>query len=272
MHRELRAQYRAAMRRRGLAETTITKRSAELGRWLAFIGVGWPRATRGDVERWIDSRPLSVRTRYVAISNLAAFYRWAERESICQANPTSLVERPRLPRTVPRPARRAQVDVAIGAADTNMAATLVLMADLGLRCCEVACLRWSDVDLAEGLAYVRGKGSHERMVGIPERAGMVLSMLATMCALDDASDPAAAVVQPAATAAGISHRVRRYLGAQGLDCSAHQLRHLYATRLLAATGDLTMVQQALGHASIATTAGYAAVDTVAALRAARALD
>jgi site-specific recombinase XerD len=42
--------------------------------------------------------------------------------------------------------------------------------------------------------------------------------------------------------------------------SAHALRHTFATGLLAKTGDLRLVQAALGHASIASTTIYAAID------------
>lgn len=256
------------MARRGLAETTILKRMGELGRWLDHVGDRWPRATRADVESWLDRRDglTAIKSRYNAVSNLSAFYLWAQRNELADHDPTALVERPRLPRTVPRPARRDQVDEAIEAADPSMAAALVLMADCGLRCCEVAALGWGDVDLPQGVIYVKGKGSHERMVGLPARAAMVLSVLQVI------GEDGEAVVTPATTAAGISHRVRAYLHASGVPFSAHQLRHLYATRLLSATGDLTVVQRALGHSSVQTTAGYAAVDPVHAIEAAQALN
>ncbi len=44
--------------------------------------------------------------------------------------------------------------------------------------------------------------------------------------------------------------------------SAHSLRHSFATGLLARTGDLRLVQAALGHASIVSTTIYTGVDRV----------
>ena len=78
--RMVRDAYRAAMRREGQARTTILKRSAELGWWLDHVGERWATATRHDVDDWLDGRTLAASTRYVAISNLHAFYMWARRE------------------------------------------------------------------------------------------------------------------------------------------------------------------------------------------------
>lgn len=63
-------------------------------------------------------------------------------------------------------------------------------------------------------------------------------------------------------------RISQWLKAAGIQgCSAHSLRHSFANALLARTGDLRLVQAALGHASIASTTVYAQVDR-ARLRAA----
>lgn len=261
------AHYVAAMERRGLARGTIYARSAELRRWFVFMGTAWAMATRRDVERWIDTRShLGLRARYTAISHLSAFYRWAIREDLAAADPTTAVERPRLPQQLPRPVPAELVN-RIVAESGELTLPALLMLDAGLRCCEVAALRWRDVDLEAGAMYVFGKGARERLVGLPSRLRMALYVAAA----DSTSEW---VIGRQLSACRVSQLVAarfRELGLLGV--TAHRLRHTYATRLYRATaGDLRAVQLALGHASVATTQIYAAVDLERVLDAARLLD
>lgn len=85
--------YGRAQRREGYAATTIVKRVGELRSWLHWIGDRWDQADRHDVDDWLDSRRLAMSTRYVAISNLSAFYRWARLEDLCSGDPTDLGRR-----------------------------------------------------------------------------------------------------------------------------------------------------------------------------------
>lgn len=257
--------YRVSMRRRGLAASTVYKRSCELRAWLEHVDGCWESATRADVEAWLDARELGPKATATAVSNLAAFYRWAQREGLTSTDPTTLVERPRLPMRLPRPARRGEVEAAVEMAEPWLRRALLLMVDAGLRCCEVARLEWDDVDLAAGVLLVRsGKGGRDRVVGIPAR--LALELLPAMCG---ARGP---VIERRLTACRVSQLVCAHLRASGSRATAHQLRHLYATRLLEqAGGNLLAVQQALGHASVTSTQIYAQVSPSIALAASRDL-
>lgn len=257
------AEFTRAMRRRNMRPQSIDKRASEIRRWLAYAGDLWVIADDDLVEDWLDARDVSATTRYCAISHLHQFYVWAHRRRLVTEIPTVSIERPRLPRRLPRPARRHDVEAAVEAAPVEMRVMLALMIDGGLRCCEVAVLDWAQVDLDLGTIHVTGKGGHERVVGIPARLAV------TLAALDDVTGP---VVGRRLSACRVSQIVNAYLHRHGITSTAHQLRHLYATRMLVQTGgNLLAVQQALGHASVTSTQIYAQVDPRSALDAAHLL-
>ena len=252
--------YVLAMRRRFLAEGTVSARRYEIGRWLA-VCPGWVTATGEDVERFLDARRLGPRARYTAISHLHRFYVWAIRDGHASSNPTVDIDRPRLPHRLPRPARLADVELAIAGAPPRLATVMLLMVDAGLRCCEAARLDWRDVDLAAGVLIVRGKGDRDRMIGLTARVA------ANLASYDDDTGP---VFGRTVTAGRLSQLVNRELRTAGV--TAHQLRHTFATRAYRLLhGDLLAVAQLLGHASVITTQIYARVDVDAAAAAVRRL-
>lgn len=248
------------MQRRFLADGTVSARGYEVRRWVSACP-GWVAATDEDIERFLDGRALGARARYTAISHLHRFYVWAIRHGLTVTDPTAAIDRPRLPRRLPRPARLEDVELAIAGAAPRMAAVLLLMVDAGLRCCEAARLEWRDVDLGVGVMIVRGKGDRDRMIGLTPR------LAASLAAFDDVDGP---VFGRTVTPARLSQLVNRELRDAGV--TAHQLRHTFATRayrLLA--GDVLALAQLLGHASVINTQIYARVDTEAAAAAVRRL-
>ncbi|MEM1333927.1 MAG: tyrosine-type recombinase/integrase [Actinomycetota bacterium] len=258
-------QFAAAMRRRHLAPSTIKARTYEVRRWLSWCSstsTHWLAPTTRDLERFLDQRELGARATYTAISHLSQWYRWLRRQELVDVDPTELLERPRLPRHLPRPARMDQITTAIEENAGEMRIMLTLMADAGLRCMEVAGLEWDDVDLDQGVMFVRGKGGHDRMLGMPDRLRRVLA---------ESDELAGRVIGRELKPGTVSYLVNAELRRRGINATAHQLRHLYGTRMLEASGDITAVQQALGHASVTSTQIYARVDPRKAQSAARAL-
>jgi integrase len=165
-----------------------------------------------------------------------------------------LVVRPRLRPDLPRPANDTDLALALAVAVGPMRAAIVLASSCGLRCVELARLRWRDVGLDS--IRVHGKGDRHRVLPIS------IDVRDALDELDRVDDYVLPWRESSDISPGrrVSHAVNGFFRELGSDVTAHQLRHWCGTRAYAATGDLRAVQGYLGHASPATTAIYAALD------------
>ena len=252
------------MRRRNWAQSTRLRRLSEARWYLEAVG-DWRAASWRDVEHYLDRRDVGASTARDIVSNLRAFYRWAGREGYCDQDPTALVDNPRVPRRMPRPAADDDIAIALAAADARMAAMLALMAGCGLRCCEVAALRWENVDLGAAVARVIGKGDRERPIWLSPDVIIRLVVL-------DTTAPGPVFLNRfgrACSKAVVSVAVNDHFRALGLEARAHRLRHWHGTDGLARTGNLAVTRDMLGHATTATTELYARLVPGAAAEAQR---
>jgi len=263
------ALYADAVRRspRRYAPGTIHAKLREARWWVELVGDPWS-ATVHDVERAVSDRRLSASGSRDVVTHVRAFYRWAIRNGHTATDPTATVDLAPVPRRLPRPARDVAIGVAIGAASPAVCAMLALMAGAGLRCVEVSRLRWCDVDLIGGVIHVTGKGNRERVLEI---AAPVRRALAAIDA-----DTVHVFTSPTSgapyRACRVSQIVNRHLSGCAAGCTAHQLRHRFATAALAASGgDLSIVRDLLGHSTVAVTEIYAAVTPGVAGRVARSV-
>lgn len=221
------------------------------------------------VEAWLASdrrqAPGSLRVR---LSALAGFYTWARRRGMVTIDPCDGVKPPRAVRAVPRAFTEDMVaTLERSCSHTRERLIVALMVQEGLRCCEVANLQVTDLDRREGTILVTGKGGHERVLPLTER---VLRALADY----EAEFPpphfgplirsirSARSASKGLTAGSISDIMRRVLTDAGLKhgprdgVSAHALRHTAASDVLERCGDVRVVQEMLGHASLTTTQIY----------------
>ncbi len=129
----------------------------------------------------------------------------------------------------------------------------------GLRVAELCGLDVDDVDLAEGTVVVLGKGSKERRVPIHERCALVIERYldsARSLLMGEDSPPGALFFNRRGRRLG-PRDVRRILDARSPSPThPHALRHTFATHLLDGGADLRVVQELLGHSSLATTQLY----------------
>ncbi|MDQ3270216.1 MAG: tyrosine recombinase XerC [Pseudomonadota bacterium] len=212
-------------------------------------------------------RGLSPKSLQRRLSACRSFYAWLLRQGRIPANPAAAVRAPKAPRKLPQvldpDEAKALVEVStdapLGLRDRAM---LELFYSSGLRLSELCALHWQDLDLADGLVTVLGKGSKQRSVplGSHARAALAQWRASTGAASDSPVFPgrAGGPIGPRA----IQLRMRLLAQRQGLfkRVHPHLLRHSFASHILESSGDLRGVQELLGHADIATTQIYTHLD------------
>ena len=257
---------------RALAKNTLDAYGRDLGRLAAHVGDVDP-STIGDAEV-ASLLADNVRSGFGArssarqLSGLRGFFRFLVRERAIVADPTTLVDRPKLGRRLPKVLSFEDIERLLGAPDpmtprgVRDAAMIQLMYASGLRVTELVTLRIGDVDMKRGVVTPVGKGEKGRLVPIGEVALQHLTVY-----LDS--------VRPLTARANVhwlflSRRgnrmgrqgfwklLRRYakLAAITAPISPHKLRHSFATHLLRGGADLRAVQAMLGHADLGTTEIY----------------
>lgn len=152
-------------------------------------------------------------------------------------------------------------------------AILLLLARLGLRAGEVVALMLEDIDWEAGVFTVRGKGSRQAQLPLPEDVGEALVDYLRdgrpLCSSRQVFIRQRAPLNGFATSVAICDVVRRAIERCGLSPpfkGAHLLRHSLATHMLGSGASLGEIGDVLRHCRPETTQIYAKVD-VEALRA-----
>ena len=249
--------------RRGHLANTIKKRTLCLRALSRHLGAkSLLEVTREDIELFLDGRNLSPGSRAGWLSHFHNFYAWAIEEELTSTDPTVRIRRPRLRRYLPRPACSDQLLDALCYADPVFRAWIKLAAFQGLRVQEIAGLDVHDVDLTNRrLRVVQGKGGKERILPLHEDVAEALICLPMPRQGRVFQRPRGGSYSPAE----LSRVFNLRLAEHGVEATAHQLRHWFATNLYAATGDLRVTQELMGHASPQTTAVYAGFSAQAAI-------
>lgn len=207
--------------------------------------------TPEQAETWWATRDyLAIKTRQRTLSCVRSFYRWAIRFDHVDRDPTRRLDPPHQGKRLPKPMARADMLKVLAAADPAMYRAVSLGGYCGMRVAEVAALDWEHVDIEARRIIVRGKGDNDRAVG--------MSPLLLDAILPNTGGNVVTAGGTPFTAGTLQRRVNRLITSVGVPGTFHKLRSRYATVALASTGNLLAVSRALGHASPASTAIYAA--------------
>lgn len=214
---------------------------------------------------------LSARSRARALVAIRGLFRHLVAERWLEADPTSLIDSPRMVRRLPGVLGEEAVAKLIAQpADTvrgrRDSAMIELAYASGLRVSELVMLQMADVNLHQGVVRITGKGNKTRMVPLHNEARVKIQNFIE-------NDRPLLIRDPAERAVFLTDRgrpmtrqafwktLRGYARRAGVrlptgDISPHKLRHSFATHLVQHGADLRSVQAMLGHADISTTQIY----------------
>ena len=207
------------------------------------------------------------------VFELRAFGDYLLHQQLWQENLFRRVYAPRLPQRLPHYLTHAEVGLLLAAPDADTPqglrdrAILETLYASGVRVSELASLDLRDVNLSTGEMRVIGKGDKERivLVGRPALGALQLYLREGRPSLQGERPPRNALFLNRSggrlSVRSISEVVRRAGVAAGIGqtVTPHVLRHTFATHLLDGGADLRVVQELLGHSSLATTQIYAHV-------------
>ena len=276
---------------RGRSEHTRRAYLADLRSLFAFLderapGAGLSAVSLPVLRSWLAAQAGTGTARTTLARRTSAvktFTAWATRRGLLADDPAVRLQLPKARRTLPAVLRQDQAIAAMAAADLGaeqgdpLALRDRLIVELlyatGIRVSELCGLDIDDIDTGRRVLRVLGKGNKQRTVpfGRPALAALSAWLSDGRPALVSADSGPALLVGPRGRrldprqARTVVHQtVGAVDGAP--DIGPHGLRHSAATHLLEGGADLRIVQELLGHSSLATTQLYTHV-TVARLRA-----
>ena len=276
---------------RGRSEHTRRAYLGDLHSLFAFLGERVPDAapthlTLPLLRSWLAAQAGAGAARTTLARRTSAvktFTAWALRSGLIDADPATRLQVPKARRTLPAVLRQDQALDAMSAAESGaqqgdpLALRDRLIVEMlyatGIRVSELCGLDVDDVDTSRRLLRVLGKGNKQRTVPFGEPALRALeSWLADgrPALATETSGPALLLgargkrIDPRQAHTVVHQTMSAVDGAP--DIGPHGLRHSAATHLLEGGADLRVVQELLGHSTMATTQLYTHV-TVARLRA-----
>lgn len=232
--------------------------------------------TTSDVRAWIASLSREgniARTLRRKAQSLRAFFRYLLKHGIIATNPTSTLNLPKLPRSLPDIVRSDEMETILDNKENSLTLSedkesdlrsLVIteiLYTLGLRRAELISLNDPDISFSAGEIKVTGKRSKQRVVPTPEKLLYYIKewqdLRDTLWPDLESPKPLLVVKGKRISASQIYSVVKTSLESTSTrKKSPHALRHSFATAMLNEGADLNSVKEFLGHSSLSTTQIY----------------
>ncbi len=261
---------------RNASAHTLRAYRNELQRFAEYLGpeIGWKEVDHVFIRGFLGqlhSQGLSKVSVARALASIRSLYKWLAREGIVQQNPAKLVATPKLPKKLPRVPTMEEMNGLLNSELPETAsfperdrALFELLYGCGLRNSELVGIELADIDEANGVILVRGKGKKQRYVPLegaaaealqayrPERQKLLnaTGKSTRRLFINRRGGPL--------TTRSVGRIVKQIAVAKGLppDIHPHTLRHAFGTHMLTEGADLRAIQELLGHERLSTTQKY----------------
>jgi integrase/recombinase XerC len=264
---------------RNASRETIRNYRSDLRQLAAFLhhtgsvsrSIRAGRITAEDIRAylsWLDRNGEKGSSLARKLAAIRSFYRFLIREGTVQKSPAENIRSPKLPKPLPRVLTKddagALMEFPDGRSSRSLRdrALLETLYSTGARVSETVGINLGDLDQAEGLVCLRGKGRKERVVPIGDVAIRAIQQYRHSLPLpSERCGPSSPIFLNhrggRLTTRSVARIVAQYSSRlAGGAVSPHALRHSFATHLLDEGADLRSIQEMLGHASLSTTQKY----------------
>ena len=249
----------------------------QVAAYLKDVGVRWNRAGNLVLRGYLASlheKRLGKSTIGRKLASLRSFYEFCVRRKWITENPARVLTTPRQEKKIPSFLSEEETAGLLDLPKTGKPlglrdkAILELFYATGIRVSELVGVDLGDLHFEERLVRIRGKGKKERLVPFGRLAGAALGAYLERgrpFLLGDKPEGQALFLNyrgERLTTRSVQRMVHRYLlkTAVRRKISPHSLRHSFASHLLGRGADLRVIQELLGHSSLATTQKYTHVD------------
>jgi len=267
---------------KSLAENSVEAYLRDIDKLTQYLQEASNLTTPADLElkelqrflKWIAELGMTPSSQARIISGIKAFYKYCLLENISLTDPTTLLEAPRLKRSLPDILSFGEIENIIAQIDMSKPeggrnkAILETMYSCGLRVSETVNLKISQLYLDVGFIRVIGKGDKERLVPIGSSAIHYITIYKNDIRVHTQPQRGNEDILFLNNRGAKLSRVMIFLIIKALvkkagikkTVSPHTLRHSFATHLVEGGADLRAVQEMLGHESITTTEIYTHLD------------
>jgi integrase/recombinase XerD len=268
---------------RGLSHNTVSAYTRDIDAYIAWLAdkkISEPdQVTLPLISEYLQNlstrpeKPLTASSQSRVLSSIKGFHRFMVDESTLTLDVTADIFPPKIPKRLPKAITVEQMSALLAAVEGDDEvrirdrALLELLYATGARISEAINLNVDDVTAMDGMIRVRGKGGKQRMVPVGSFAQAALETylvrVRPVLSVRGKATPALFLgPRGARVSRQMAWLIIREAGERaqlGIELSPHTFRHSFATHLLSGGADVRVVQELLGHSSVATTQIYTLV-------------